>query len=118
MDNIFLGMSNAMDSLLFYERELKRIPPFHNSFDSKFDVLKLRLAGRHGIDKEQIMLMQDIKSMISQHKDSPVEFARKDKFVICSEEYALTSVSLEQMKTFIKRARRFLDKVNEIIGDE
>ena len=118
MDNIFLAMSNGMDSLLFYERELKRIPPFHNSFASKFDILKLKLAGRHEIDNKNLMLMQDIKNMISLHKESPVEFSRKDKFVICSEEYDLTSISLDQMKSFINQARKFLNKVNQIIGDD
>ncbi|MFC1753512.1 hypothetical protein ACFL96_09000 [Thermoproteota archaeon] len=118
MDNIFLSMSNAMDSLVFYEREMKTIPPFHNSYESKFDILKLKLAGKHSIDKEQLMMMQDIKNMIVQHKKAPVEFARKDKFVICSEEYNLTSVSLQQMKNFINHARKFLDKVNKIIGEE
>jgi len=118
LDNIFLAMSNAMDAILFHERSLKNIPPFHNSFESKFDVLKLRVAGKHDLENEHLMFMQDIKNLIAQHKASPVEFARKDKFVICSQEYDLTSVSLDEMKRFINKARSFVNTANRIIGDQ
>ena len=34
MDNIFLSLTNSMSSLLYQERLLKTIPPFHDNFDS------------------------------------------------------------------------------------
>ncbi|MFQ5474783.1 MAG: hypothetical protein ACE5DM_03005 [Candidatus Nanoarchaeia archaeon] len=116
LDNIFLAMRNAMDSLLASEREAKTIPPFHDSFDAKLNLLKLRLAAKHSIDNKQVLLMQDLKSMIARHKESPMEFIRKDKFVICSEEYDLTSISVDQMKSFIKQAKAFVDKIESVIG--
>ena len=116
MDNLFLALSNTMDSLLFYEREKKTIPPFHNSFDSRFNTFKLRLVGKYGLDKEHLNLIQDIKSLIASHKQSPVEFVRQDKFVICSEEYDLKSISVDQMRSFIQRSRSFLEDVNKILG--
>lgn len=115
MDNLFLAMSNGMDALLFYEREQKMIAPFHNSFDAKFDIFKLKVAGKYGIELEYITLLQDVKTMVTRHKQSPIEFARKDKFIICSEEYNLTSISLEQMKGFIGKAKQFIDKINKVI---
>ena len=116
MENLFLAMSNTMDSLLFYEREMKSIPPFHNSFESRFNTFKLKLVGKYGIDKEYLNLIHDIKSLISSHKSSPVEFIRQDKFVICSEEYDLKSISVEQMRSFIQRSRSFIETVNKILG--
>jgi len=118
LDNVFLSMSSAMDALVFHERELKTIPPFHNSFESKFDVLKLKLAGPRGINKSYISLIRDLKSILAKHKASPVEFIRKEKFIICSEEYDITSLSLDQLKKFIAQAREFLKRVNSIIGEE
>ena len=116
MENLFLALSNTMDSLLYFERERKSIPPFHNSFDSRFNTFKLKLVGKHNLNKDHLNLIQDIKALISSHKNSPVEFVRQDKFVICSEEYDMKSISVEQMRSFIQRSRSFLEDVNKIMG--
>ena len=116
MDNVELALGNGMDALLQFEREAKNIPPYHDSFDAKFNVLKLRLAAKHKLDADQLTMIYDVRNMIAKHKDSPVEFTRQDKFVICSEEYDLTSISTDQMKQFINKAKTFLNKVEGIIA--
>ena len=117
MDNVFLCLSSSLDALVFYERELKEIPPFHNSFESKFNVFKLKLMSKYSIDVSFLKFIEDIKNIILKHRESPVEFARNDKFVICSEEYDLTSISIDSMKKFIKQSKLFLELVNKIVGE-
>ena len=96
-------------------RDRKRIPPFHDSFDSKYNTFKLNIARKFDFSTDEINLILDVKKLIDFHKDSPVEFARTDKFVICSEDYKIASVSVQEMKKYIKGANSFLKKVEDII---
>ncbi len=60
--------------------------------------------------------MQDIKDIIIQHKKSPVEFTRKDSFVICSDDYQMKTISLDKMKNYILHSKSFIQNINGIIN--
>ena len=116
MENIFLALTNSIGSLLYYERQYKLVPPFQDTFVSKFNVFKQKCVKRHNIDEEMILLVQEIKDIIMQHKKSPVEFTRNDSFVICSEDYRMKTISLEKMKNYISKSRLFMQHINSIVG--
>lgn len=115
IENIFLALTNAMASVLYYERLYKRIPPFHDNFESKFNMFKMKTSLKYNIGPEYLGLMQEIKDIIIEHKKSPVEFKRNDKFVICSSGYNLKTISVEQMKRYIQQTKSFLQITEGII---
>lgn len=116
MENVFLALTNSIGSLLYYERYYKRVPPFQDTFVSKFNVFKQKCAGRHKIDPELVMMVNEIKDIILQHKKSPVEFSRNDSFVICSDNYQMKTISLEKMKNYILKSRSLMENINNIIN--
>lgn len=116
LENVFLSLTNAMAALLYYERLYKRIPPFHNTFESKFNIMKFKVAHRYSIDKDYMALISNVKSIIVSHKKSPVEFSRKDTFVICSDRYDLKTISPNEMKGYISKTKDFVQKVEGIIS--
>jgi hypothetical protein len=116
MENIFLALTNSMGSLLHYERIYKRVPPFQDTFVSKFNVFKQKCAKRLNIDPESVMMIHEIKEIILQHKKSPVEFTRNDSFIICSEDYRMKTITLEKMKNYILKSRLFVQNINNIIN--
>jgi len=116
MENIFLALTNSIGSLLHYERNYKRVPPFQDTFVSKFNIFKQKCARRHNIDEEMVLMIQEIKDIILQHKKSPVEFTRNDSFVICSDDYKMKTISLEKMKDYISKSKLFVQNINNIIN--
>ena len=116
VENIFLALTNAMGSILYYERLFKKIPPFHDNFDSKFNMFRSRVVDSYNIDKEHVRFIQDIKDIIVAHKKSPVEFTKKDKFVICSDDYNIKTITLEQMKGYVSKAKSFIQKTDSIVS--
>lgn len=116
IENIFLAMANAMDSVLYHERMYKRIPPFQNSFESKFNIFRERIVHKYNIDKSLVADMQEIKNIIAEHKKSPVEFTRKDRFVICSSNYKLRTLSLNDIKNYLARAKIFIQAMDSILN--
>lgn len=115
LENVFLAMTNAMGSVLYYERLFKRVPPFHETFESKFNLFKMKSAVKYSIDPSYLILMQEVKDIILEHRRSPVEFSRKDKFIICSPNYSLKAVSINNIKEYIDKTKSFIKITDNII---
>ncbi len=115
IENLFLAFTNTMGSLLHFERLYKRIPPFNNTFDSKFFLYTNQVQDMFQIDHDYANTMRDIKNIILEHKKSPVEFSRQDKFVICSENYETKVLTYNQIKDYLNKAKLFIQEINSII---
>ena len=114
-ENIFLGLTNSIASLLYFERLYKRIPPFHDNFESKYNMFKMRCVERFNISKEYLKFILEIKEIIYENKKSPVTFSKKNKFVICSDNYKLKTLSLEELKQYLEKAKLFIHEICSII---
>ena len=114
-ENIFLALTNTMGSVLYYERLFKRVPPFHDNFSSKFNLSK-EYAEKENIDAGYLRLIQNMKEIIVKHKKSPVEFTRKDQFVICNGSYKLHTISVSELKDYVAKAKSFLSNTESIIS--
>ncbi len=118
LENIFLALTNSMGALLHFERLNKNIPPFHDNFESKYNVFKMEVAGKQGISNEHIKFIGDVKNMVAAHRKSPVEFSRKGAFVMCSEDYSMRKVEPAPMKDYLSKARSFVEDVSSIIDKQ
>jgi len=116
IENIFLAYTNTIGSLLYFERTFKRIPPFQDNFESKFTMFRETCVLKYKIDKSYVSDIQDLKNIILAHKKSPVEFTRKDRFVICSDNYKLKTISIDELKKQIDKAKLFIQEMNNIIS--
>ena len=117
IENIFLGYTNAIAALLYYERLFKKIPPFQETFESKFNMFRDRCVKKHNIDKSYIIEVQDIRDIILEHRKSPIEFKRGDKFVICSDDYNIKSVSAQDIKKYVDKAKVFIEQIDTIVSE-
>ncbi len=116
VENIFLGLSNSLGSLLNYELKFNRITLFKDDFQGKYDAYNNKVALRYGFDRSFSHLMIRLRDIIIKHKDSPVEFSRKNKFVICDEKYSSEILSHAKCLMYLDKAREFAKRVNEITG--
>ncbi|MBU1204740.1 MAG: hypothetical protein KKA61_00880 [Nanoarchaeota archaeon] len=116
IQNIFLALANAMSSILYYERLFKKIPSFNDNFDSKFTIFRTKCVDRLNIDKKYIKLISEIKDIIVEHRKSPVEFERNNKFVICSSTYRMRTISIDEIKKYITETRMFIQEANNIVS--
>ena len=108
MKNLFLSLTYAMSSILYYERLFKRIPLFSDNFESKFSIFKEKCINKYDIPQEYVRLLQNVKSTMMEHKKSPIEFERKGTFVICSDSYKLRTISTSQIKDYIAKTKEFI----------
>ena len=114
VENIFLAYTNSIGSLLHYDRLFKRIPHFQDNFDSKFKMFRERCTEKYNIKQEDINTIKEIKYIIVQHRKSPFEFVREDRLVICSDNYNMKTIKVDELKKMMTNAKEFVDKINNI----
>ena len=69
-DNIFLAYTNSIAALLHFERLYKKIPPFNENFESKFNMFKEHCVDRYKIDRSYIVEIQSIKELLIECRDN------------------------------------------------
>ncbi|MFA5141378.1 MAG: hypothetical protein WC471_00205 [Candidatus Woesearchaeota archaeon] len=115
LENLHFSLTNAVSALVYHERYYKRLPPFQEAFDSQFNMFMMKCAPNYRIENSQIQLVQDIQSLICEHKKSPVEFIKQDKFVICSDDYKINALTMEEIKSYLLKTKIFIDNIQNII---
>ncbi len=115
-ENLHSALVHGMNALLQYDRLYKRIPPLNTDFTSRFEVFKTKCVPRYNIDRSIILLMQDLKDIIEKRKESPMEFQRKNKFVICSHDYKMKTLSLGKVKEYLSQSKPFFTRLDMIFN--
>jgi len=113
-ESILMALTNTMYSLVSYERLFRRLPPYQENFESKYNMFRLKIVPRYNINKSHILFIEKMRDIIKKHKESPIEFVRKDKFVICSEGWKVEALSIRQLREFIDKTKEFFDYVYKI----
>lgn len=113
-ENLHIALTKGMEAILYYDRLYKRIPPYADNFAAKFEMFRNKSAIRYNFPREDLLLINDVKEIIEHRQKSPMEFIRKDKFVICSNNYRVKTIALDKVKDYIRQAKSFMAKVNRI----
>lgn len=113
-ENLYYSLRSAMEALLYYDRLYKRIPPIVDNFETKIEVFK-KCMNRYNLDREALLLIRDLRAILKFREKSPMEFQRKDKYVICSPTYNMRSLTLTKIKNYISTAKPFIHQINRIL---
>ncbi len=117
MENVFLAHTHTMGYLLYYERMMKRVGPFFDTFESKYRLFSEKSVPSYGIDEDYLKLVRDVKEILTAHKRSPMEFSRKDQFVICSDDYELRVLKSDEIKEILSKTKGFFNKVDSLVKE-
>jgi len=114
-NNILSSIDCSIASLIHFERLFKRIPPFPDTPDGRLDIFKTKLIPKFNISRDYITLISSLREIVQEHQSSSVEFARKDKFVICSSNYRLRTLSMEDLKKYIARTKVLVNEMERLV---
>ncbi|MFH0875977.1 MAG: hypothetical protein V1859_08620 [archaeon] len=112
---ILKAMSLAISALLHYERANKAIPHFLDGFDSQLTLFKMKCVNKYDIDKDFLTLISNLQEILQENKESGLTFERKDKFVICSDDYKLKTITAPQVKDHLEKAKLFIQRISLVI---
>jgi hypothetical protein len=113
IENLSEATTKAMDAVLYYEKYYKRIMHFPSDFKSKIEIFKLSSA-RYNINREYLVLLQNLHDIIEKRKSSKMEFVKNDKYVIWND-YDITTLNYEKIKGYLNNLKPFFNKINYIL---
>ena len=114
VNNIFLSIEASIEIILEYEKQLLLISPYSKEFQNKFNIFRSNSAKRHEINKQDIINIEQIHTILTLHKKSPVEFRRKDRFIICNKDYKMYEITTKEIKNYLKTNIHLLESINKI----
>lgn len=115
IENLHKAITKGVEALLYYEFLYKRISNFPESFHERLRTFKESIARRYNFSQNNILLISDINEIVEKRKESPIEFVKKDKFVIASRDYRLRTINFDKTKNFVNETKMFISKLNSIL---
>lgn len=114
LDQLHLALQHGMAALLYYDTLYKRLSTFPREFEAQFPLFQGVTCKRYNIGQDTCVLIQEVDDLVRHRRESPVEFSRRDKYVIASNTYRLRTLSIEKIKHYVMQTKKFIEKVNEI----
>lgn len=111
---LYNSLHKGVEAVLEYERLYKRIPLVAGTFETEIELFK-DVSARYGFSRNVVLLLLDLKRLIKAKKESPVEFVRKDKFVICDDDYTMSVLDINKIKAYVMDSKEFMEKLNHVM---
>ncbi|MEK6872424.1 MAG: hypothetical protein AABW90_00240 [Nanoarchaeota archaeon] len=112
-DEIYASVIGSINSVLSYEHFCKRINLYSN-YSNHFDTF-IGIAKNYGLFNENLQKIKEIITINNRHKQSSMEFIKKDKVVIMSDNLGVEFLDLKIIKQYLLVAKEFLVKVSHRI---
>jgi len=109
--NTLYAIEDALTESLEEARRTKQIPPYSETFTGKLQAFREHLAKKKGVGPIDFMLISELQELVAQHDSSPMEFRRKNAYVMADNDYTLHTLTAEKAKTFIQRAKSLISRL-------
>ena len=116
--NIILDIKKAIEHVInvFLIKEKKDT---NIKFDQKIDFFRESISPRYNIAASYTNMMEEIKNISFNHDNSPMEFARKEKYVICDDEYhKIKTIDSKNTRELLTKAKLFIVDISNYAGEE
>jgi hypothetical protein len=117
LNNVNKSLLLALDAYLYYDYLYKRISYLPDNLKEKLDIFERSSAKRYELHGYKELILE-INELLKKHKESPVSFVKKDKLVICSKNYKIKTLELEDAKTYLSKAKPFILRLHNILKQE
>lgn len=78
-----------------------------DSFSFKLNLLAKNLKNNN-LSLEDLEFIELLRKLIDYHKNSPVEFARREKFIIAEEDYSLHTLNQNNLSDYLVSSKRIV----------
>ncbi len=115
MHRLMRAVTNIIHAIVEYERSYKRISAYPADFESVYKIFKSHCTKRYNFNIEYIKVIEEIRDIMRKHKESPIEFSRNNKLVICTDNYRMRVITIDKIKKYINKAKLFQKDVERLV---
>lgn len=113
-DEIYKSIINCINAILNYEYLYKRIQLYANNGEN-IRTFTNKCAKTYNLNNEQIKKILEILELNKKHKQSAMEFVKKDRVVILSDSLNTQTLDVHKIKQYLLLAKELLMEVNKRI---
>ncbi len=114
-EKLYNSIMSAITSVLTYDYNYKRVEILPEQDREKVDLFKVDTIKRYNFSREILVVIEELKDLLEFRKKSPVEFVRKENFVVCSSRYNTKTINLQKIKYYVHSIRLFMERMNRIL---
>jgi hypothetical protein len=109
IENISQALELAVTALLEYEKDIKAISKYDDTFNGKMEIFRRKVMTKYGLSTEILDFITDIRNVLDSHKKSTTEFTKKDKLVISDNDYNITTLNIDSVKKTLAKAKHHVE---------
>lgn len=110
-DEIYKSIISCINTILNYEYLYKRINLYQNN-DDNLNTFINKCSKNYNLTNEQLKKIKEIIELNKKHKQSAMEFVKKDKIVILSDSLKTKTLDIFLIKEYLLIAKELLMKIN------
>ncbi|MBI4983175.1 hypothetical protein HZC32_00835 [Candidatus Woesearchaeota archaeon] len=114
--NLTSALEYSIEAILAYERKLKLVPEYKDDYASKLETFRFKSAPRNKIPFSYLSMLTTLKHLQRVHKLSPLEFQRGNRLVLCTKNYEMYTLSINQIKEYLRQTKSFVEIAERIIN--
>ncbi|MFH0870009.1 MAG: hypothetical protein V1866_03045 [archaeon] len=115
IENVYASLDFGVGAILHHEKLFKRAPPFQESFQSRLEVFRRLVVPNYNLNPGYVRLITDVRTVLSEHRKSPVSFVKNDKFVILSPSYKVKTIDVNLAKKYVFETKLFVKNIDAIV---
>lgn len=116
-DEIYHSIIQCINTILNYEYLYKRIRLYQDNRDN-LNTFMNKCAKNYGLDNLQIKIIKEIIEINKKHKQSAMEFVKKDKIVILSDGLGTETLDLRVIKQYLLLAKELVLNATKNVSEE
>lgn len=114
-EEVYKSLINLISALLVFENKRNKIKLYKDNNENIRNFIKL--SQNYNINPEEIKKILDIIEINNQHKNSAMEFTRKDKVVIMLDDLKTHTLDIQNIKEYLSLAKSLFIKVNLVLNN-
>jgi len=115
LERLYNSLIKTIDAILDYDYLYKRISHVPSDIKEKLDLFKDFTIRRYNIDREILILINDLKDFLEFKKKSKVQFVRRENYVVCSSGYSTKTINISKMKSYVNQTKEFVLKIDKLL---
>jgi len=115
-DEIHNSIVQCINSILNYEFLYKRIRLYQNNGEN-FNTFTEKCAKNYGLNNAQTKKIKEIIQLNKYHKQSAMEFVKKDKVVIMSDSLGTQVIDINSIKEYLLIAKELVLNTNKKVSE-
>lgn len=111
IDRALTGGMNALLHLDVYRQQIRVLPM---DMQSRMQLFEEYTARQHHIPKSVVQSLREVKGILQKHAESPVEFTRNGRLIICDDAYQMRILDMDRVKGYLAESRTLMRTLEEV----